>query len=69
MMYKIKEEAIAKIKKYGTVRKIAEATELTEGYISQVLNGKRTIKKKVYAYAITKVISKDLEIENIFDIM
>ena len=68
-MYKIKDDKIKNIKKWGIVRKIAKETELDESYISQVLNGKRTIKKKVYAYAITKTISPELEIENLFNIM
>lgn len=68
-MYRIKPDVIEQIKEYGTVRRIAEATELSESYISQILNGRKTVKKKVYAYAITKTIGSNLEIENIFEIL
>ena len=68
-MYKIKEEEIKKYKKYGTVRKLSIITGMTEGYVSQILNGKKTDISKVVAYAITKAISPDLEIENLFNIM
>lgn len=65
-MYRIKKEEIDKIKKYGTVRKLAKETGLSENYISQVLNDKKISAKKS-AIAISKAL--DLEIENLFDIM
>lgn len=65
-MYKIKKEEIDKIKKYGTVREISKETGLTEGYISQILNGTKTKITKQTAYAITKAISSDFEIEDLF---
>jgi len=68
-MYKIKKDEIKKYKKWGIVRDIAKKTGLTEGYLSQVFNNKRIINKKVCAYAITKAINDDLEIENLFEIM
>ena len=77
-MYRIKEDKIKDIKRYGTVRKIAEITGLNEGYVSQVLKGTRTIKEKVYAYAITekvyayaitKSIDSNYGIENLFEII
>ena len=68
-MYKIKEEEIKKYKKYGLVRKVAQKTGVTEGYISQILNGRKSDISKVIAYAVTKAISSDLEIENLFNIM
>jgi DNA-binding transcriptional regulator YdaS (Cro superfamily) len=67
-MYRIKEDKIKDIKRYGTVRKIAQKTGLNEGYISQVLKGTRTIKEKVCAYAITKAIDSNYGIENLFEI-
>ena len=67
-MYKIKEE-IQSQKRYGTVRRLARKTGLSEGYVSQVLNGTRTISEKVYAFAITKAINTDFEIENVFEII
>lgn len=68
-MYKIKKEEIDKIKKYGTVREISKETGLTEGYVSQILNGTKTKITKRTAYAITKAISSDFEIEDLFDII
>lgn len=68
-MYKIKKEEISKYKKWGIVRNISKETGLTEGYISKVLNDKKYVAEKVYAYAITKAINNDLEIENLFEIM
>ena len=67
-MYRIKQEKIKDIKRYGTVRKIAEKTGLNEGYVSQVLKGTRTIKEKVCAYAIAKAIDENYGIENLFEI-
>lgn len=68
-MYKIKNDVIQKYKKYGTIRKISQETELSENYISQIFLGKRNVHKKVYAYAITKAISMNLEIQDIFEIV
>ena len=68
-MYRIKEDKIKDIKRYGTIRRIAEITGLNEGYVSQVLKGTRTIKKKIYAYAITKSIDSNSKIENLFEII
>ena len=65
-MYKIKEEKIKEYKKYGLVRKLSKITGLTEGYVSQVLNNKKAVAEKVYAYAITKALDDNLEIENLF---
>ncbi len=68
-MFKIKEKELAKYKKWGLTRKISQKTGLTEGYISQVINQRKTDISKVSAYAITKAINNELEIENLFDIM
>lgn len=68
-MYKIKKNEISKYKKWGIVRNISRETGLTEGYISQVLNNKKSVAEKVYAYAITKALDDNLEIENLFEIM
>lgn len=68
-MYRIKENEIKKYKKYGLVRNLSKKTGITEGYISQIINGKKTDISKVIAYAIVKAISSDLEIENLFNIM
>ena len=78
-MYKIKEEVLQKynVKKYGkktngdiSVRELAKRVGLKdEGYMSGILNGKKTNISSTLAYAITKAISSDLEVENLFDIM
>ena len=68
-MYIIKEQEINKYKKYGLVRYLSKKTGLTEGYISGIINGKKPDISKVVAYAISKAISSDLEIENLFEIM
>lgn len=68
-MYKMKEEITKEIKKQRINRKLAEKVGVTEGYISQIVNGKKTRISKTMAYAISKAISNELEIENIFDIM
>lgn len=68
-MYRIKEDEIKKYKKWGIVRDIAKKTGLTEGYISQILNGNKTRFTKLTAYAITKAISPELEIQNLFEFM
>lgn len=66
-MYIMKKSVINKIKKYGIVRKLSQTTGYCESYISQVLNRERTIPKKA-AYIITKMISSNLEIEDVFEI-
>lgn len=68
-MYKMKEEISNSIKEQRYNRKIAEKIGVTEGYISQIVNHKRINISKTMAYAVTKAIASDLEIENIFDIM
>lgn len=78
-MYKIKEEVLEKynIKKYGkvkdgylSVRELAKKAGLKdEGHLSRILNGKETNISKITAYAITKAICSDLEIENLFNII
>lgn len=68
-MYIIKENIIKEYKKYGLVRKLAKITGLTEGYVSQILNGKKSDISKVVAYAITKALDNNLEIENLFKII
>lgn len=68
-MYRIKQEKIKDIKRYGTVRQIAEKVGLSEGYVSQVLKGTRDVKEKRCAYAITKAINENYGIENLFEII
>ena len=68
-MYKIKDGKHKEIKMLKKNREIAEITGLNEGYISQILHGKRTDISKTAAFAICKSISPELEISDIFDIM
>jgi plasmid maintenance system antidote protein VapI len=65
----MKEEISSSIKKQRINRKIAEKIGVTEGYISQIVNHKKINISKTMAYAVTKAIASNLEIENIFDIM
>lgn len=69
MKYTIKEDINIKciLKDAGikTQKELAEKVGIRADYISQILNGKHTTKRT--AYAITKSISPDLEIENIFN--
>ena len=66
-MYKIKKEVSKKYQKYGDVREIANQTEYSENYISQILNG-RIFHRKMLAYIITKTFSSELEISDLFKI-
>lgn len=68
-MYKMKTEISDNIKKQRLNRKLADKIGVTEGYISQIINLKKIDISKTVAYALTKAISSDLEIENIFEIM
>lgn len=68
-MYLMKKEISDNIKNLRYNRKLAEKIGVTEGYISQIVNGRKTNISKTMAYAIAKAISSDLEIQNIFDVM
>lgn len=52
-----------------TNRKIAQKLGVTEGYISQIVNCKKTNISKLLAYAFCKAIHSDLEIEDIFEVL
>lgn len=49
-----------------TIRNIANLMGITEGYVSQVLNGKKKCSKLV-AYCICKIINYELEVEDCFE--
>jgi transcriptional regulator with XRE-family HTH domain len=70
-MYKLainKEEFKSLLKIKGIKQKeIAEVIGVDRTYISQMTNGRGV--SKLCAYAITKAISSDLEVENLFNIM
>lgn len=67
--YIIKDGMKDEIKKQSTFRNIAQKIGVTEGYISQVMNGRKTTISKVLAYAICKAISSNLEIQDVFNII
>lgn len=67
--YIIKDGMKDEIKKQSTFRNIAQKIGVTEGYISQVMNGRKTTISKVLAYAICKSISSNLEIQDVFNII
>lgn len=66
-MYKIKEEKIAEIKE-KTNRKISEISGVSENYISQIINERKTNISKTVAYAITKALNCNYEITDVFDV-
>ena len=49
-----------------TIRGIANLMGITEGYVSQVLNGKKKCSKLV-AYCICKIFNYNLEVEDCFE--
>lgn len=67
-MYKLKDEMKEKIKDI-TNRSIANKVGVTEGYISSIVHDKKPNITKTLAYAITKAISNDYEIEDVFDVI
>lgn len=58
---------ILKEKGIKSQRNLAKIIGINEDYLSQIINGRGTI--KVTAYAITKAISSDAEIEDFFEII
>ena len=67
--YIIKDGLKNHIKKIISNREIANKVGITEGYISQILNARKKNISKTMAYAIAKAISKDSEINDIFNII
>ena len=65
-MYIFKKELKKELMGDKTVRSIANMMGITEGYVSQVLNGKKECSKLV-AYCICKIFNYDLEIEDCFE--
>ena len=66
MSYIIKKDKAEEIKNKLRNLYIAETLEKNPSSISLILNGKLTIPKTT-AFAITKVIDKDLEVEDLFE--
>ena len=67
-MYKLKDEMKEKIRAV-TNRSIANKVGVTEGYISLIVNDHKPNITKTLAYAISKAISNDYEIEDVFDVI
>lgn len=51
-----------------TNKKIAEKLGVTEGYISQIINRRKTDISKLMAYSFCKAIDSELEILDLFEI-
>ena len=65
-MYLFKSELTDEIQKKYKVRNIGRVVGITEGYLSQIINSKKTCPKRT-AYAITKYLNEDAEIEKYFE--
>ena len=69
MQYRLKPGMKQYIKEITTVKKLAEEVGVGNCYMSQVLNNRRKSISKMLAYSICKVISPELEIKDLFDII
>jgi plasmid maintenance system antidote protein VapI len=67
-MYKLKQAKKEEIRQRISNRDLAHKLGVTEGYISQIINGRKTDISKLMAYAFCKAVYSELEIENLFDI-
>lgn len=67
--YIIKSGVKDAIRNKKTNREIANMLGITEGYISQIINSRRTKISKLMAYAFCKAIDSELEIEDLFEIL
>lgn len=65
-MYIFKKEKLENLGFSTTQKKMAEDIGISEGYFSKILNSKRKC-SKVLAYAITKRLNNDKEIEDFFE--
>lgn len=66
--YKIKKGMKKQIRKIIRFNKLAEKIGINSCYLSEIMNG-RTTSSKTLVYCITKAISPDAEISDIFDIV
>lgn len=64
-MYTFKKELSETIKQKYKARNIANIVGISEGYLSQIFQRGKNCSKKT-AYAITKALNSDAEIENYF---
>lgn len=66
MRFVLKEEASKLVKIKYKNRYLIDTVGLCASYISQIVNRKRAVPKNV-AYAFTKAVNSELEIEDLFD--
>ena len=64
--FKIKEDKVERIKSKYKIKYFVEETGYTIGYLSNVFSGKRCVPKNS-AFAITKCIDKNAEVEDYFE--
>lgn len=74
-MYVMKKQYCDLLNKYKyqrgkqNIRELSNTIGITEGYLSQIVDRKKTNISKTLAYAITKAISVTLEITDVFNIL
>ena len=74
-MYVMKDKYCNIINKYKyqrgkqNIRELSNKIGITEGYLSQIVDKKKTNISKTLAYAISKAISINLEITDVFNIL
>ena len=66
LRYLIKPDKAEEIKEKFKNKGLANTSGLSICYINLILNGRRKIQKRI-AYAFTKSINSELEIEDLFD--
>jgi len=66
MSYVLKQDKAKEIKKKYLGTYLAETLGITRGYMSRLLNGKVKCPKTT-AYAFTKIVDRDLEIDDLFE--
>ena len=64
-IYQIKDGIKKQIKEKIKFKDLAKKVGINSGYISQIMNGRKA--SKVIAYSITKAVSPDLEIKDLFE--
>lgn len=67
--YTIKPGVKEVIKKHIKFTQLAEIVGLNASYMSEIVNGRRQDISKTTAYAITKAISPNLEINDLFNVV
>ena len=65
-MYIFKKELAEQVKERYKVRNIGKVVGITDGYLSLIINGKKTCPQRT-AYAIAKYLNENAEIEDYFE--